>query len=511
MAVIDLHQHLWPEPLVEALRDRTHAPYLRGWTLQTAGEPAAELDPRDHDVARRLALDADAGVDLACVSLSAPLGIEHLPPEEAAPLLDAWHDGAATLPDHFAAWASVSSREPDLAGLAARLDGPFVGLQLPADALGSPEAWLAVGEVLRVAELADRPVLVHPGPVPAARRRPARVVGAGGRLRRAAPGGVVGLARARRAGPLPRPARGVRRRRRTGAPAARAAGGTRGPRRRGRPRCLRRHLLLRPAGARRPDPGAGPRRPGARQRPALRRSAHPPARRRRHPAGARRQPAAARSGRASTYRPWRGWHDHHQHCHRRARTSSDPVHRLPGSRRAARPRPRPGGAARPGLHDRAATRLGGVTTWPSPTTTASTSRSTATPTSTCGCCAGPRRTTPASTTTTSPPVRWRSSTARWSSTTWPSGRTRSRPSWTADPSSASAPTTSTGSPARSSRIGLGARLQPAAVADGAVLRRRRRAAPPPLRVVRRRAAADRSADRHRLSRRRRGARIAGPR
>lgn len=164
MPTIDLHQHLWPAPLVEALRDRTHAPYLRGWTLRTAGEPATELDPRDHDVARRVALDADAGVDLACVSLSAPLGIEHLPADEAAPLLDAWHDGAATLPDHFAAWASVSGREPDLAGLAARLDGPFVGLQLPADALDGPEAWLAAGEVLRVAELADRPVLVHPGP-----------------------------------------------------------------------------------------------------------------------------------------------------------------------------------------------------------------------------------------------------------------------------------------------------------------------------------------------------------
>ena len=177
MSTIDLHQHLWPEPLVEALRDRTHAPYLRGWTLQTDGEPASELEPADHDVARRVALDVDAGVDLACVSLSAPLGIEDLPADEAAPLLDAWHDGAAGLPDHFAAWASVASREPDLGTLATRLEGGFVGLQLPASDLGGPEAWLAAGEVLRVAELADRPVLVHPGPAP----RPVATGPGGGR------------------------------------------------------------------------------------------------------------------------------------------------------------------------------------------------------------------------------------------------------------------------------------------------------------------------------------------
>lgn len=166
MTVIDLHQHLWPAPLVEALRDRTHAPYLRGWTITTAGEPASELRPVDHDVARRIALDDADGIDLACVSLSAPLGIEALPPDEAQPLLDAWHDGAVLLPGHFAPWASVGSVEPDLDGLRSLLEGPFVGLQLPATSLADPEAWLAAGEVLRVAEATDRAVLVHPGPSP---------------------------------------------------------------------------------------------------------------------------------------------------------------------------------------------------------------------------------------------------------------------------------------------------------------------------------------------------------
>ena len=30
---IDVHQHLWPDELVDRLRARSKAPYLRGWTL----------------------------------------------------------------------------------------------------------------------------------------------------------------------------------------------------------------------------------------------------------------------------------------------------------------------------------------------------------------------------------------------------------------------------------------------------------------------------------------------
>ena len=51
--------------------------------------------------------------------------------------------------------------------MAELLDGPFVGVQLPATALASPEGWYAAGEILRVAELADKPVFIHPGPATA--------------------------------------------------------------------------------------------------------------------------------------------------------------------------------------------------------------------------------------------------------------------------------------------------------------------------------------------------------
>jgi predicted TIM-barrel fold metal-dependent hydrolase len=166
MVAVDLHQHLWPEPFVELLRRRTRAPYLRDWRLVVEGEPAYDVQPADHEVGRRIEQDRQAGIRLACVSLSAPLGIESLPRDESGALIDAWHEGALALPDHFAPWASVSTEEPDLVGLTDLLGGPFVGVQLPATTLGDPLGWHAAAEVLRVAELAGKPVFVHPGPTP---------------------------------------------------------------------------------------------------------------------------------------------------------------------------------------------------------------------------------------------------------------------------------------------------------------------------------------------------------
>ena len=93
MHAIDLHQHLWPATFTELLRRRTRAPYLRGWQLVTDGEPPYEIHPGDHDVDRRVDQDRRAGIGLACVSLSSPLGIESLPRDEAGALIEAWHAG----------------------------------------------------------------------------------------------------------------------------------------------------------------------------------------------------------------------------------------------------------------------------------------------------------------------------------------------------------------------------------------------------------------------------------
>ncbi len=164
VAAVDLHQHLWPEQLVDRLRARSRLPYLRGWTLHTQGEPAYDVEPAHHDLALRLRENAHDGIGLACVSLSAPLGIESLRGPSATALLDAWHEGAAALPDGFGAWASVSSVDPDVDGLARLLAAGYVGLQVPATDVRTPAGWARLAPVLAVAEAAGRPVLVHPGP-----------------------------------------------------------------------------------------------------------------------------------------------------------------------------------------------------------------------------------------------------------------------------------------------------------------------------------------------------------
>ncbi len=158
--VIDVHEHLWPRAFVEELRARSAPPYLRGWTLHTAGEPPYDVDPAAHEIDKRQARERDAGTSLALVSLSSPLGVERL---ADTALLDAWHTGAAGLPEPFRAWASPWLPEPDLATLDSLLDKGFAGIQLPADAVGTPAGWASLGEVLELAQDAGLPVLVHPG------------------------------------------------------------------------------------------------------------------------------------------------------------------------------------------------------------------------------------------------------------------------------------------------------------------------------------------------------------
>ncbi len=114
---VDVHQHLRPDELVDRLRARSRAPYLRGWTLHTDGEPPYDVDPTGHDVATRIAANHESGVGTACLSLSAPLGIERLRRPEAQPLIDAWLHGVRDLPDHFRAWASVPDGDVDVAAL----------------------------------------------------------------------------------------------------------------------------------------------------------------------------------------------------------------------------------------------------------------------------------------------------------------------------------------------------------------------------------------------------------
>jgi 6-methylsalicylate decarboxylase len=167
---IDVHQHLWPEPLLSELARRQEAPRLlrRGgsWTLEVPGEPDCEVLLADHDPDLRAGLVQADGLDRAYVALSTPLGIEALPPDAGRPLLDAWHDGAAALPPEFRAWAAPCVSEPDAAELASLLDRGFAGACLPAEALLTQAGLDRCGPLLEVLEERDAPLFVHPGPAP---------------------------------------------------------------------------------------------------------------------------------------------------------------------------------------------------------------------------------------------------------------------------------------------------------------------------------------------------------
>jgi 6-methylsalicylate decarboxylase len=163
--VVDIHQHLWPESLIAALRARSTPPRLRGWTLELAGEGEYAVDPGAHDADDRAELARSDGLDLALVSLSSPLGIESLTPAEAGDLIDAYHEGALALPEPFGAWAAACLTAVDAAALSRELERGFVGLQLPATALLDRAGYENAGPLLEVLEDARLPLMIHPGPV----------------------------------------------------------------------------------------------------------------------------------------------------------------------------------------------------------------------------------------------------------------------------------------------------------------------------------------------------------
>jgi hypothetical protein len=165
---VDIHQHLWPEPLLRALAQRREPPMLvragRGWTLRLGSEPDAPVDLADHDPDRRAALAEADGLGRVLIAPSLPLGVEALPAGEAEPLLAAYHEGVAALPAPFGAWAAIGVDAPDPAALARLLDEGFAGACVAADALAGPAGFERLGPVLETLERRDAPLLIHPGP-----------------------------------------------------------------------------------------------------------------------------------------------------------------------------------------------------------------------------------------------------------------------------------------------------------------------------------------------------------
>jgi hypothetical protein len=166
MPRVDVHQHLWPEALLDALARRARAPRLRrsgaGWVLELAGEPPAVLDLAEHDVAARTALLERDGFDRALIAPSAPLGIETLPPAEAAPLQDAFNAGILELGGPFGLWAALAPGAGP-GDVDAVLDAGAIGVCLSAARLAGPATLVAHAPLLTRLAARGAPLFVHPG------------------------------------------------------------------------------------------------------------------------------------------------------------------------------------------------------------------------------------------------------------------------------------------------------------------------------------------------------------
>jgi hypothetical protein len=172
---IDVHQHLWTEPLVAALQARQELPFVRlehGLTvLFLAGERPYVIERSSETPARRAALVDRDGLDRALVCLSSPLGIESLPREQALGLIDAYHEGALALGEPFGAWGAIALDRADPQDVDRALQRGCVGISLPAGALASVDGLSRLRPLLRRLERAAAPLMVHPGPGPSAVRR----------------------------------------------------------------------------------------------------------------------------------------------------------------------------------------------------------------------------------------------------------------------------------------------------------------------------------------------------
>src|SRR4051794_32717902 len=115
---VDVHQHLWTEPLLSALSARRELPRVRRaelrWRLELPGEPAGLLDIAGDDPGRPPALVRLAALDRALAAPSCAPGCE-------PGGVEAYAEGARDLPPAFGAWGAVALAEADAAAAAGRL------------------------------------------------------------------------------------------------------------------------------------------------------------------------------------------------------------------------------------------------------------------------------------------------------------------------------------------------------------------------------------------------------
>jgi 6-methylsalicylate decarboxylase len=164
---VDIHQHVWTTPLLDALARRDCHPFVRReagvCVLHLAGELPCVIDEASESTASRTRLLEIDGVELAAVALSSPIGIEMLAPDHAHALIAAHLDGVLSLGDQFVAWGPIGIRRPDPADVDAVLERGCVGISVPSAALADLDALETIGPVLERVQELEAPLFVHPG------------------------------------------------------------------------------------------------------------------------------------------------------------------------------------------------------------------------------------------------------------------------------------------------------------------------------------------------------------
>jgi hypothetical protein len=167
---IDVHQHFWSAPLLDALAARRTLPFVRranGLTiLHAVGEQPYLIDTTAETGPRRASLLSEDGFDLALVSLSSAIGVEALPREEAQALIEAHLEGVLTLPDGFAPWGPIALDRIEPDDVDRLLVRGCIGVALPAGALAGPSTLARVAPLLARVQARQATLFVHPGPAP---------------------------------------------------------------------------------------------------------------------------------------------------------------------------------------------------------------------------------------------------------------------------------------------------------------------------------------------------------
>ena len=164
---VDVHQHIWTEPLLDALSARRCLPFVRrsreGLTVHSARERPYVIDVASESVAERTRLLRADRIDLALICVSSPVGIEALAPPDARELISAHLDGVLALGDRFAAWGPLPIEAPEATDVDDVLTRGCLGVSVPATSLAGPDTLDRLGPVLERVQARGVPLFVHPG------------------------------------------------------------------------------------------------------------------------------------------------------------------------------------------------------------------------------------------------------------------------------------------------------------------------------------------------------------